>query len=340
MPMSFVILIAALLIGSVSSELIQESDNYKYYCTGNCKVSVEVQTFPGLVLMGGGLDVDNAFIWMINRSKGGDFLVIRTDDDPTYDPYIYAFGGLNSAATLVLFNRSASYLPFVVNTISAADALWMAGGDQWTYYSFWKDSPVEVVLNELINFKGVPVGGTSAGMESLGQFVSTAEFSTTEELTSKEALNNPYYPLVTIGDDFLNANYMQNVITDAHFEQRDRMGRLVTFLARLLEDVWASVARGIACDQGTALLVEPGGMTSVTSWWTNGSAYFLNSTQFPQVCAPNTPLTFYEVSVFRVSGNASNVFDLSTWTGISGTHYSLAAMDGVLKSTQPNGNIY
>ena len=33
---------------------------------------------PGLVLMGGGTDVDAAFQWMCQRAGGGDFVVIRT----------------------------------------------------------------------------------------------------------------------------------------------------------------------------------------------------------------------------------------------------------------------
>jgi cyanophycinase-like exopeptidase len=34
-------------------------------------------------------------------------------------------------------------------------------------------------------------------------------------------------------------------ITDSHFVSRDRMGRLIVFLARIIRDGWASQARGI-----------------------------------------------------------------------------------------------
>src|SRR6476469_8534778 len=43
---------------------------------------------PGLVLMGGGTDVDAAFQWMCQRAGGGDFLVIRTTGTDAYNPYI------------------------------------------------------------------------------------------------------------------------------------------------------------------------------------------------------------------------------------------------------------
>jgi cyanophycinase len=43
---------------------------------------------PGLVLMGGGSDVDAAFQWMCQRAGGGDFVVIRTTGTDAYNPYI------------------------------------------------------------------------------------------------------------------------------------------------------------------------------------------------------------------------------------------------------------
>ena len=37
-----------------------------------------------VVLMGGGKDVAEAFAWMIERSGGGDFLVLRAAGTPAY----------------------------------------------------------------------------------------------------------------------------------------------------------------------------------------------------------------------------------------------------------------
>jgi cyanophycinase len=39
---------------------------------------VVTPTLLGLVLEGGGTDIDESYRWMIERSGGGDFLVIRT----------------------------------------------------------------------------------------------------------------------------------------------------------------------------------------------------------------------------------------------------------------------
>ena len=49
---------------------------YEYYVTGNSG-NVTGSTAAGLMLMGGGTDVDAAFQWMIGKAGGGDFVVIR-----------------------------------------------------------------------------------------------------------------------------------------------------------------------------------------------------------------------------------------------------------------------
>ena len=55
----------------------------------------------------------------------------------------------------------------------------------------------------------------------------------------------------------LSMKYMGNLVTDTHFDTRDRMGRFITFVARLLRDVWAGDrAWGIAVDEETALLID------------------------------------------------------------------------------------
>ena len=87
-------------------------------------------------------------MWMISKCRGGDFVVLRTDDDDLYNKvdamlvvfinpcfkYIFKLGHLNSVASLCVFNRSAAYTSFVIEKLANADCLFFAGGDQWTYY--------------------------------------------------------------------------------------------------------------------------------------------------------------------------------------------------------------
>jgi cyanophycinase-like exopeptidase len=121
----------------------------------------------------------------VSGSGNGDFLVIRATGTDAYNPYIQQLcPGENSVATLIIPNRTAASDPFVIATIQNAEALWIAGGDQSNYINYWQGTPVQQELNGLIA-RGVPVGGTSAGMNVLGQFVYSAQAS--QAITSSEA---------------------------------------------------------------------------------------------------------------------------------------------------------
>jgi len=266
-------------------------------------------------------------------------LVIRTDDDDTYDPYIYSLGKLNSAATLVIFNRAGSFESFVNTTVFNADAIYFAGGDQWTYYHNWKDTPMGNMIQTRIQ-QGVPIGGTSAGEESLGEFVFNAEFDTTD---SPQALNDPYNVNTTLGTGFFTVPFLSSVICDAHFVQRDRMGRLIVFMARLLRDDWTpNAVLGIGIDQATAVLIDENGSADVVSWYDDGCAYFLTAHDMPEECEPERPLTMKGIGTFRSCGNQTSAFDFATWMGNTdlGASYQLSSTHGVLSSTQQNGSIY
>ena len=52
--------------------------------------------------MGGGTDVDAAFKWMIEKSGGGDFVIIRADNSNGRNSYIYDMGGINYVETVVI----------------------------------------------------------------------------------------------------------------------------------------------------------------------------------------------------------------------------------------------
>jgi hypothetical protein len=57
---------------------------YSYFRVGNA-TDAATSTTPGTVLMGGGTDVDAAFVWMCGRSGNGDFLVMHIDYDLQLD---------------------------------------------------------------------------------------------------------------------------------------------------------------------------------------------------------------------------------------------------------------
>lgn len=307
----------------------QQSD-YQYYLSGNGE-DIKTKTSGGLALMGGGTDVDAAFQWMIKKSGGGDFVVIRASGSNDYNPYIKKLGKVDSVETLVIKSRKAASDPFIVNKIRNAEALFIAGGDQAKYINFWKDTPVAEAIQSLVE-KQVPIGGTSAGLAVLGEFIFPALFDT---ITSKEALENPFNPSLVLDKHFLNLPNLQGLITDSHFVERDRMGRLVAFLARLRNDDWVKQAKGIAIDRETAVLVENDGSATLAG---KNAAYFLRVGNKPEVCLKNQPLTYRDISVYKISGTAT--FNLANWRGNAGIAYRISAEKGILVSTQANGKIY
>jgi cyanophycinase len=317
------------LVFVVALPLFGAKQTYQYYAVGN-QSDVVTTTTAGTVLMGGGTDVDAAFQWMIGKSGGGDFVVIRATGTDAYNPYIFGLGTVDSVETLIIPSRVGAADPFVVAKIRNAEALWIAGGDQSDYINFWKGTPVADAINYVANTKHAPVGGTSAGLAVLGQFIYTGASGS---VTSSQALSNPYHRYVTLDRDFVQIANLGGVITDSHFVTRDRFGRSITFLARIIKDGWASSVHGIGIDEATAMLVEPtGAATRVGS----GAAYFISSAGVPQTCLSGTPLTYTGLAVYKVSGAAT--FNLSTWAGSGGTAYTISANAGALSSS--NGSIY
>jgi cyanophycinase len=310
--------------------------SYKYFKTGE-SADVSTKTAPGFALMGGGKDQDAAFQWICNKSGGGDFLVIRAAGGDGYNEYIANLCHQNSVATLVIPSREAAMDPFVAKTIRNAEALFIAGGDQANYVRNWQDSPVQDAINELIR-RGVPVGGTSAGLAVLGEFSYSAlnDGNAPGNLDSKQTLSDPYTERVTITHNFLRIDLLRRTITDTHFVARDRLGRLLGFMARIVQDNLAGDARGIGVDERSAALLEPDGSVKVVG--TGSGAYFINSTQKPDLCAKGKPLTFRDIAVYRVPPGAT--FNVRDWKGFGGTSYSLGVDGGVVRSTGTDGGLY
>ena len=120
--------------------------------------------------MGGASENDNAMKWFLERSEGGDILVIRASGSDGYNDYLYSELGVavNSVETIVFHDEQAASDSYVLEQITNAEAIWIAGGDQWDYISYWRGSPVSQIINENIANKNIVIGGTSAGMAILG----------------------------------------------------------------------------------------------------------------------------------------------------------------------------
>jgi cyanophycinase len=272
-------------------------------------------------MMGGGSDLDEAFRWLCQKADGGDFLVLRAAGDDDYNSYVAGLCKLNSVATLIIPDRASALDPKVSDIIRNAEAVFIAGGDQARYINFWKDTPVEGALNANIR-GGEPIGGTSAGLAVLGEFIYGAlqDKADDKDLTSPEVLRDPYMERVTVVRKFLNIPLLKNTLTDSHFAKRDRMGRSLGFLCRIVQDGWSAHPREIAVDEKSAVLVESDGSAKIVG--TGKGAYFLELTKSPdEGCLPGKPLTIDGVSTYHAPRNST--FNLNTWSGAGGVNGEL-----------------
>ena len=215
---------------------------------------------PALLLMGGGRDVDAAFRWWRPYMAGGDVVVLRTSGGAGYNDYLLnTIGGCDSVETLLVTSRALANDPRVAKSLAGAEAIFLAGGDQATYLAHWRGTAVEKGLRAAWQRRAA-IGGTSAGLAVLGQFVFSAEKGT---IRSKRALADPHHERLTLGKTLLGAPLLAGVITDTHFSQRERLGRLVTFLARIRSEGAHQAPLGLGIDERTALVVGPEGRAAV-----------------------------------------------------------------------------
>lgn len=332
------------------------SQGYTSYFTGN---SNNITTTPefGVCMMGGATENDNAMIWLLNKANGGDVVVLRSSGSNGYNNYLYSQLGVtvNSVETLVITSVAGATNPYVLNKVANAEMIWFAGGDQYDYISYFKDNALEDVINNHVNVKNAPIGGTSAGMAILGGKFFTAQNGT---VTSAQALANPYDSNVTLdGYDgtptptFLNIPFLNNVITDTHYDNPDRRGRHTTFIARF--KVFTTIY-GIACNEYTAVCIGNDGIAHVYGDYPNYQefAYFIqpncNIANNIQNMQAGQPLTWdfsgQSLKVYKVPGtiNGVNYFDLNNWEfsiASGGTWEHWSVNNGIFNSvigTAPN----
>ena len=220
MLISFLLVFVVLTFTAVSSKLVVDNENVSIWTIPDDAVDVTgIETSPGTALIGGGENCEPAFSWMIQHANKGDFMVLRASSDDSYNDYIYELSKtinspLNSVTTIVFKNRQGSFDAEVTSRLSAAEGIFFAGGDQTKYLNYWSNTPVQSIVQSKLS--NVTIGGTSAGLAILGNWVYSASEGSAY---SDESLENPYNIYVTLADQFLNIPFMTNTITDTHFRK-------------------------------------------------------------------------------------------------------------------------
>lgn len=304
---------------------------YTSYFTGDTN---DVNPTPqfGICLMGGATEDDSAMTWFLQRANGGDVVVIRVTGSDGYNNYMFSQLGVtvNSVETLVIPSIAAANDPYVRKQIRNAEAIWIAGGNQANYVNYWKNTSVDSALDDLVTVKQGVLGGTSAGMAIQGQAYYSA---LNNSVTSAATLANPYNSDVTIGyNDFIANPVLKGIITDTHFDNPDRKGRLTGFLARCITD-YSKHFIGIACDEYTAVCIGSDQLARVFGGHPtyDDNAYFVvpdsclnGGNNIPETCQNGQPLTWNRgnvaVKTYQIKGTpqGTNYFDLSTRKNGSG----------------------
>ncbi len=305
-----------------SNNTIKISNNVKtpqglkvYHLGGR---DIETITKYGVVLSGGRSSSYDALDNMAELAGGGDFLEINFNTPPGPWNKLYKRGKFNSVKSIVIKTKAHANSDFVYNIILNSEAVYFAGGDQWKYFKAWNGTRLVEAVNYIAKTKKVPIGGNSAGMAILGEFLYSAEFRG-EGVKSAQALNNPYNSKMTFREGFLSLPYMNSVITDTHWSERNRLGRTITFIARLIQDKKANIKdiMAIAVDECTAVVIDETGIARIFGDYPKYKdyAFFIFPNSNPDRCIDGYTLDWTSgVTIYKIEGDSrgSKSFDLKS----------------------------
>ena len=245
-----------------------------------------------LVLMGGGGEDDAAARRFVEAANGGDIVILRATGSLTsYPQYFSVTLEPNPVPATVVTVRTtrpeSGGDPAVLCRVGRAEALWLAGGNQWHYLGRWPDTLHAALA--AATARGVAIGGTSAGAVSLGEAAFDARFGT---VTSPEALADPLRREVSITMPAFAQPELAATLVDSHFMERGREGRLLVFLARFLDARGEEPVVGVGLDEGVALVIE-NGTYAVSSEGTGGA--WLYEVSGPAHLSTGVPLTLHGI---------------------------------------------
>ncbi|WP_305805968.1 cyanophycinase [Stenotrophomonas sp. YIM B06876] len=306
LPRVALIVFALGMAGTVAARDVRglAQPGYRYYEVGNLDAARPGKTEAAMMLMGGGEWVPEAFQWWVRRAGNGRVVILRASGaDELQDELYHDIGGVTAVQTLVFDSRRAADDPAVLRVVRSADAIFIAGGDQSRYIRFWKGSALNTALNEHVR-AGKPIAGTSAGLAILGGYSYGALDG--GSVDSPTALADPMGSEVTMDSDFLSMPYLSNVVTDTHFAKRDRLGRLIVFVARAAQERGREDVVGIGVDEDTALCVEADGRGRVYTR-SEGYAWLVMPQRTADRLRNGEPLDFTSIPVTGV-GTGSRLY--------------------------------
>lgn len=219
---------------------------------------VEGQT-GHLLIVGGGTEYNDtdetwnhdAYKWAVDHAENKKVAILHysSGSDWLEDYFVSDCGAVEAVSFVV--NSSGADNSAIMSSLEEYDMFFLRGGDQWRYYSYWKDKAIHQLLQEKYD-NGAVLAGTSAGLAVLSEVVYTAENNSAyTDISIKKIDDNSH----TLANDLFG--FAPGLLFDSHFTDRGRMGRLVAFMAKWLKDEGDKVT-GIGVDESTAFAISDG----------------------------------------------------------------------------------
>lgn len=261
---------------------------------------------PVLVLAGGGGDQTAAMQAAVNMVRGCsncdakiDITVLRASGAEGYNAYLLALDGVNSVVSMVITDRQSASRPDVVEIVRTSEMVFFAGGDQCNYIRWIKGTPVDDAVKSVYR-RGGAVGGTSAGLAIQGEIVYDA--CPSQSARSAEVLLDPFHVDVSLSRGFFEWPLMRDIITDSHFQQRDRLGRLLVYMARTLAERKENRVAGLGISERTVLVVDRNGVGTV---YGDGPVHLVVADRPAEVLERGKPLTMRDLRIMRIAKGES-----------------------------------
>jgi cyanophycinase-like exopeptidase len=279
---------------------------------------------PGLVLAGGGAEEAPVamFPWMRLQLGGsragryGNVVVLRASGSTDYDDFFYRNGNFASVQSVLIppcaSNAQADQAVPIVN---GADAVFFAGGDQ-AHYVAWKGSALMDAVKRVYARGGI-VGGGSAGLAIQGAVVydAVAADRLGNDTHTRDAVAYPLEKRISFTTGLFAWPALRDTITDTHLVVRDRFGRMIAFLARMLDENLLPGARSayaLGIDQASAVVVDSAGIGTLLNGPGGRGAFLVRAEARPHLAAGQPFLYTVSVSHLRSSGERFDLLHKTT----------------------------
>src|SRR5690606_21125924 len=169
-----------------------------------------------------------------------------TKPDDMWDMYGEAFGelGVRRCFPIAAESRDEADDSERARRIFDADGIFMSGGTQKRLVEILGGTRIHDAMRRAFVQRAACIGGTSAGASAMARHML--------ERGTKDKLPVKHTSRLESGLDFL-----QNVVIDQHFSERQRLARLLSAIAKYPDLI------GVGIDEDTALIVSGSGHMEV-----------------------------------------------------------------------------